>query len=110
MEQVEFRARKVVWNIPDGAPSVLHTEVMAQRLKCGEEGWWWYRHKRQCEARNKYENYGDANLPYMFHCHILSHEDGGMMGQFIVNPLESSTNESLRQGLLLPIPGRAVSL
>ncbi|MBK7335012.1 MAG: multicopper oxidase domain-containing protein [Saprospirales bacterium] len=31
----------------------------------------------------KYENYGDANLPYMFHCHILSHEDGGMMGQFM---------------------------
>ncbi|MBK9026239.1 MAG: multicopper oxidase domain-containing protein [Saprospiraceae bacterium] len=25
-------------------------------------------------------------MPYMFHCHILSHEDNGMMGQFIVNP------------------------
>ena len=23
--------------------------------------------------------------PYMFHCHILTHEDGGLMGQFIVN-------------------------
>jgi len=34
----------------------------------------------------KYERYGDPALPYMFHCHILSHEDGGMMGQFIVNP------------------------
>lgn len=26
----------------------------------------------------------DATAPYMFHCHILEHEDGGMMGQFIV--------------------------
>jgi len=25
-----------------------------------------------------------ANAPYMFHCHILEHEDRGMMGQFIV--------------------------
>ncbi len=26
----------------------------------------------------------DKNVPYMFHCHILEHEDGGMMGQFLV--------------------------
>lgn len=26
----------------------------------------------------------DAMSPYMFHCHILEHEDRGMMGQFIV--------------------------
>jgi hypothetical protein len=23
-------------------------------------------------------------LPYMFHCHLLQHEDNGMMGQFVV--------------------------
>jgi len=23
-------------------------------------------------------------LPYMYHCHILEHEDAGMMGQFTV--------------------------
>ena len=23
--------------------------------------------------------------PYMFHCHILEHEDAGMMGQFTVS-------------------------
>ncbi len=28
--------------------------------------------------------YADERHPYMFHCHILEHEDGGMMGQFIV--------------------------
>lgn len=26
----------------------------------------------------------DPNTPYMYHCHLLSHEDGGMMGQFVV--------------------------
>jgi len=26
----------------------------------------------------------DATAPYMFHCHILEHEDRGMMGQFVV--------------------------
>ena len=28
--------------------------------------------------------YADERHPYMFHCHILEHEDGGMMGQFTV--------------------------
>jgi FtsP/CotA-like multicopper oxidase with cupredoxin domain len=26
----------------------------------------------------------DPTMPYMFHCHILRHEDNGMMGQFVV--------------------------
>ncbi len=29
-------------------------------------------------------DYADANVPYMYHCHFLEHEDRGMMGQFIV--------------------------
>lgn len=41
----------------------------------------------------KYEDFSDPTMPYMFHCHILSHEDGGMMGQFIVNNLTSSLHE-----------------
>ena len=32
----------------------------------------------------QFENYADAKTPYMFHCHILEHEDAGMMGQFVV--------------------------
>jgi len=28
--------------------------------------------------------YSNANASYMYHCHILEHEDGGMMGQFTV--------------------------
>ncbi|WP_235779780.1 multicopper oxidase family protein [Sinomonas notoginsengisoli] len=28
--------------------------------------------------------YADAEHPYMYHCHLLTHEDEGMMGQFLV--------------------------
>ena len=28
--------------------------------------------------------YADLNLPYMLHCHVLQHEDRGMMGQYVV--------------------------
>lgn len=32
----------------------------------------------------RFEEYTDPDLPYMYHCHILEHEDAGMMGQFVV--------------------------
>ncbi|NRA89051.1 MAG: multicopper oxidase domain-containing protein [Rhizobiales bacterium] len=32
----------------------------------------------------KFEDFSDPKIPYMYHCHILEHEDGGMMGQFLV--------------------------
>ncbi len=32
----------------------------------------------------EFVDYADANTPYMYHCHILEHEDAGMMGQFVV--------------------------
>lgn len=31
-----------------------------------------------------FADYADAERPYMYHCHILEHEDAGMMGQFTV--------------------------
>ncbi len=31
-----------------------------------------------------FEDYADPERPYMYHCHILEHEDAGMMGQFTV--------------------------
>ncbi len=33
----------------------------------------------------KFEDFADDMMPYMYHCHILMHEDDGMMGQFIVS-------------------------
>lgn len=34
----------------------------------------------------RFEDFSDTIIPYMFHCHILMHEDAGMMGQFLVVP------------------------
>ena len=31
-----------------------------------------------------FEDFADSIVPFMYHCHLLIHEDGGMMGQFIV--------------------------
>ncbi len=32
----------------------------------------------------RFADYRDEKHPYMYHCHILEHEDAGMMGQFVV--------------------------
>lgn len=29
-------------------------------------------------------DYADPDVPYMFHCHVLQHQDRGMMGQLLV--------------------------
>jgi len=33
----------------------------------------------------KFTDYADPIHPFMYHCHIAPHEDGGMMGQFVVD-------------------------
>ena len=32
----------------------------------------------------RFTDYADVENPYMYHCHILEHEDRGMMGQFVL--------------------------
>lgn len=32
----------------------------------------------------KFSEYADPTHPYMYHCHMSNHEDGGLMGQFLV--------------------------
>ncbi len=32
----------------------------------------------------KFDDFSDSLNPYMYHCHFSNHEDGGMMGQFLV--------------------------
>ncbi|HEX6238784.1 MAG TPA: multicopper oxidase domain-containing protein [Acidimicrobiales bacterium] len=32
----------------------------------------------------RFDGWADPDVPYMFHCHVLAHEDDGMMGQFVV--------------------------
>ncbi len=33
----------------------------------------------------RFDQPAQADAPFMYHCHILEHEDGGMMGQFTVS-------------------------
>lgn len=42
----------------------------------------------------KFEDFSDTIIPYMFHCHILMHEDAGMMGQFKVVPPNYLSNKN----------------
>lgn len=39
----------------------------------------------------KFETFADKITPYMYHCHILHHEDDGMMGSFVVIDTTTST-------------------
>lgn len=32
----------------------------------------------------RFDDFADATTPYMYHCHLLHHEDDGMMGSFLV--------------------------
>lgn len=48
----------------------------------------------------KFEDYADTAMPYMYHCHILMHEDDGMMGQFVVvSPTTGLNDLSTSQSL-----------
>ncbi|GIX13322.1 MAG: cell division protein FtsP [Paracoccaceae bacterium] len=38
----------------------------------------------QAELLVRFDHPAPPETPFMFHCHILEHEDGGMMGQFAV--------------------------
>lgn len=44
----------------------------------------------------KFADFANDEIPYMYHCHILIHEDRGMMGQFLVieNPQATSVAET----------------
>ncbi len=44
----------------------------------------------------KFEDFADTTMPYMYHCHILMHEDDGMMGQFVVVPNTTGINEGVQ--------------
>ncbi|MCB1134462.1 MAG: multicopper oxidase domain-containing protein, partial [Verrucomicrobiae bacterium] len=38
----------------------------------------------EAEILARFDQPASAETPFMFHCHILEHEDAGMMGQFTV--------------------------
>jgi bilirubin oxidase len=56
----------------------------------------------------KFDDFADSdvNHPYMYHCHFGGHEDGGMMGQFIVTGtmVNNQTEASNTEFSLFPNP------
>lgn len=44
----------------------------------------------------KFTDFADPDTPYMYHCHLLDHEDRGMMGQFIVIDNSTDTEVDVR--------------
>jgi bilirubin oxidase len=55
----------------------------------------------------KFDDFADSDVthPYMYHCHFSGHEDGGMMGQFIVTgTLGTNQNENNTSFSLYPNP------
>ncbi len=52
-----------------------------------ESGWEdtvWVNGGRTVVIAARFDSYTNPDIPYMYHCHILDHEDLGMMGQFNV--------------------------
>ena len=44
----------------------------------------WVNTDREVVIAARFHTYAAEETPYMFHCHILDHEDLGMMGQFLI--------------------------
>jgi blue copper oxidase len=55
----------------------------------------------------KFEDYADPVHPFMYHCHFANHEDGGMMGQFVVTqPVNTNVSKTM---IKLPDTGQTTS-
>jgi len=46
----------------------------------------------------QFNDFANDSIPYMYHCHMLPHEDMGMMGQFLVVDPASDTDELKKTG------------
>jgi suppressor of ftsI len=86
-----------IWNVRNGmaAPHNFHVhDVQFQVLAIGGSlpspqlaGWKdtvYLRPNTDYRLIMRFDDYTDTDSPYMYHCHLLRHEDEGMMGQFIV--------------------------
>lgn len=56
-------------------------------------------------AITRFDDFADPEVPYMYHCHLLMHEDEGMMGQFlVVDPNGIAEDRSHEELTLWPVP------
>lgn len=60
----------------DGAPPLLHEQGLKDTVLVDPGS--------TVRVIAQFSDFADPEHPYMYHCHILEHEDAGMMGQFVV--------------------------
>ncbi len=48
-----------------------------------------------------FSDFSNSDVPYMYHCHILSHEDNGMMGQFLIENTTTKVLETTNELALM---------
>ncbi len=60
----------------NGQPPTPHERAYKDTVKVGPG--------ETVQVLMEFQHFADPELPYMYHCHILEHEDDGMMGQFVV--------------------------
>lgn len=95
-EVVELGATEI-WSVTNNMsfPHNFHVhDVQFQVLSIGGEppsvelaGWKdtvYLRPNAEYRLIMRFDDYADPDHPYMYHCHLLRHEDNGMMGQFLV--------------------------
>ena len=61
--------------------------INGEPLPPEESGWEdsvWVNSEREVVIAVRFDTYTAEDIPYMFHCHILDHEDLGMMGQYLI--------------------------
>ncbi|MBB5872537.1 FtsP/CotA-like multicopper oxidase with cupredoxin domain [Allocatelliglobosispora scoriae] len=93
MERVDVTATlgtTEIWEITnrDGAPHNFHVhDVQFQVLGADVVAWKDTVFATPGETVRivlRFTDYADPSVPYMYHCHLMYHEDQGMMGQFVV--------------------------
>lgn len=105
INQIVYRDVPELWQITDASPN-FHTfhvhdvqflivDRNGRKPEPGEQGWednllLYPGDRVRILVQFRYDT--DPHRPYMFHCHILEHEDMGMMGQFVV--VEKGTREN----------------
>lgn len=53
----------------------------------------------------QFSDHANDSIPYMYHCHMLTHEDDGMMGQFlVVDPTSTLHEETISTVEVYPNP------
>lgn len=59
------------------------------------------------EFITKFEDFADDSIPYMYHCHLLHHEDDGMMGSFKVIDTTATSISELEKNNFAVFPNPA---